>query len=374
MARYKVIVHKLNVRKTIPADFTDKTTVFPTISEGHVLDLEEVTNVPNPSLGRWYKDAVNQFYWGGGLQLISEIDNKEIQTTSIDKKDWGFLDFKIDELWKFSRGENIKVAILDSGLNYKLDDFKNKTNISYYNACTDIESQEACFDTSGHGTDCAGILCAQGYDLWGVAPNITLDIIKIIDSNDEQSSDAILLGLERAIKLSVDVISLSFYIPNDDIIREKTHSKIKEAYNKGITIVSSAGNSGSKPKPANNFPASFPECLSIGGIDKNRIRSKASTKSDFLDLMGPGEDIFSLTQANNSIKGTSYSAPFVAGVIALLKSIAKSNNKPLSNIDLFDILKRSADTNILNYNKVEYGWGILNPYSALNLLTDILKK
>ncbi|MCK9398512.1 MAG: S8 family serine peptidase [Bacteroidales bacterium] len=296
---------------------------------------------------------------------------KPLVINILDNKDWGFIDFKIDELWKISRGKDIKVAVLDSGLNYNMDDFKNNKNISYYNAFMDSENKTDCLDDSyGHGTNCAGILCAQGKVISGVAPDINLLSVKITNETGERTSKAILKGLEKAIALNSDVISLSFSIAKLDENFNGIHDKIKEAYQKDIVVLAAAGDSGALDFPVDNFPASFVECLSIGGIDRTRKRSKYSTKSNFLDLMGPGEDLMSVLSPDIKINGTSFSTPFVAGVIALLKSFAKSKNLSLTNIEIYDILKRTADIKVADtYNLVDYGWGIMDPVAAFNLLS-----
>jgi len=70
MARFKVNVPLLNVRKAPVADFkTDN--IITTVSDGLILDLEEETNVPNPALGKWYRDAQGQYY--SGIGLMSEL-------------------------------------------------------------------------------------------------------------------------------------------------------------------------------------------------------------------------------------------------------------------------------------------------------------
>lgn len=371
MERYKVIVPRLNVRKA-PVDNFKVKNIITTVNEGLTLDLVEVIDVPNPSLGKWYTDGKGQFYSGLGLaqydsSKITFIDSS--QNKLLNNKDWGFIDFKIDELWKYSRGENIQVAILDSGLNYDLDDFKNKTDITYYNAFTNSEKKEDCFDnTDGHGTDCAGILCAQGYNVWGVAPDITLNIIKITNSQGERTFPAILKGLQKAIDIESDVISLSFSFDknnNNAKIVEEIYKKIQEAINKNIIIVASADD-GDLDFPIDNFPASFTECISVGAID--RFGKVASNKSNFLDLMAPGKDVLSVFNKGKTISGASFSTPFTAGIVAILKSIIKKNNYKITNYELMRILERSANTNFKDYNKLEFGFGIIDPVQAHNLL------
>jgi len=369
MARLIVTVNKLNKRKSIPASTSDKTGIAGEVLKGFSFEGVEVTDSPAPAPEKWYKDRDGYFYWGGGVREIPASAEKPLVINILDKKDWGFIDFKIDELWQISKGSNIKVAVLDSGLNYNADDFKNNSRISYYNAFKDSGIKADCLDSQGHGTDCAGILCAQGNVIYGVAPEIDFLCIKINNDTGGTTSKEILKGLEKAVALNSDVISLSFSIAENDQYFNSIHDKIKEAYQKDIAVIAAAGDSGSLAFPVNNYPASHPECLSIGGIDRMRKRSKASTKSIYLDLMGPGEDLISITNPGIPISGTSYAAPFVAGVVAILKSVAKSKNLSLTNIELHDMLKRSADKIVGgNYNLIDYGFGILDPVAAMNLL------
>lgn len=385
MVRLQVIVNALHKRSEVPAQLPDANGIAGIVLEGFNFIGEEVSaaEIPNVTTGKWYKDRDGYFYWGGGLLVIDEYESlveepvaKELVETITGKKDWGFIDFKIDEVWKKSKGKNITVSILDTGLNFNLDEFVGIQDIGWYDAVKNSSNKNDCMETDlkGHGTDCAAILCAKGKTLFGAAPEIHLNVIKIADASGQRTLALAINGLTKAIELNSDVISISFSVSktNDNAAElEAMHDLIKQAYDQHITIVASAGNSGGLAFPVNNFPAAFPECLSIGGIDRNRKRSKFSSKSNFLDLMGPGENLFSLSNPASPINGTSFSTPFVAGVVAMIKSASKANGRVLHNLEIFDILKRSADKNIPDYNVVDYGWGILDPPAALKLLSLI---
>ena len=56
---------KLNKRKYVPAIFPDKESIIGFVKEKFTFQGEEVTLIPNPALGKWYKDRDNVFYWGG---------------------------------------------------------------------------------------------------------------------------------------------------------------------------------------------------------------------------------------------------------------------------------------------------------------------
>jgi len=366
MPQLKVIVNKLNKRKGAVTDFSKKGNIVGTLTEGDVFkSVAEVTN----NLGTWHIDENGFVVWAGGTAAQWTFDSNKM-TWAHDSVVNGGLG--VVDLWNELgvRGEGITVAILDSGLNSSLEDFTD-SNIKYYNAFLDSSQKENCLDDSfGHGTDCCGILCGGGKSFYGVAPDISLLLIKITNQNGQRIPSAIVRGLERAIEMQSDVISMSFTIPQDNNF-QVVHDKIKDAFDKNITVVASAGDSGGVGFPVNEFPASFPECLSIGGINRQKLRSSASTLSDFLSLMGPGEELFSLTNPAQKIRGTSFSAPFVAGIIAIVKSLAKRSATQLSNVLLLDALKKAADKNFPEYNTLEYGSGIINAIATLQLLSFI---
>ncbi|GEM_PF-240891 len=77
MQRLIVKVKKLNKRKWIPASLPDPAGIIGIVNEGFTFLGEEVTLVPNVSLGKWYKDQDSKFYWEGGLKVIAEIPEVE---------------------------------------------------------------------------------------------------------------------------------------------------------------------------------------------------------------------------------------------------------------------------------------------------------
>lgn len=62
----QVTVKKLNRRSEVPPSFSDKSTIKGIVLQGFKFEGEEIP-ITNPDLGKWYRDATNSFYWGGGL-------------------------------------------------------------------------------------------------------------------------------------------------------------------------------------------------------------------------------------------------------------------------------------------------------------------
>lgn len=77
--QFKLIVSadKLNKRSVIPSQLPDKEHITGVVFKGFEFTGEEVQEVPNPNLGKWYKDRDNNFYWAGGLKVLSVDADEE---------------------------------------------------------------------------------------------------------------------------------------------------------------------------------------------------------------------------------------------------------------------------------------------------------
>ena len=79
MQQLIVTAKKLNIRNTIPSTLPDAKSVVGVVNENTVFEGEEVTVVPNPALGKWFKDKNDHFYWGGGVEIIEDdIDENSL--------------------------------------------------------------------------------------------------------------------------------------------------------------------------------------------------------------------------------------------------------------------------------------------------------
>ncbi|WP_207632765.1 chitosanase [Foetidibacter luteolus] len=87
MAQLIVKANKLNKRSSVPAFLPDNTNITGVVLKNFVFQGDEVTVVPNPSLGKWYKDRDNQFYWGGGLNVLEpDVDDQAPELVTPDNE------------------------------------------------------------------------------------------------------------------------------------------------------------------------------------------------------------------------------------------------------------------------------------------------
>ena len=124
------------------------------------------------------------------------------------------------------------------------------------------------------------------------------------------------------------------------------------------------------------YPGALPNVIAIGATQNNDINSPFSTRGNHIDVVAPGginpypyydgRDIFSTTVGNNYAytSGTSFSAPQVTGLTSLLKGY-KPN---LSNDDIRQIVRLSADDDIVPGHDPAYGYGRINAGRALQIL------
>jgi chitosanase len=68
-----VNVKKLNKRSSVPASLSEKN-IIGTVFQGFQFEGEEITTVPNPALGKWYKDRDGSVYWGGGVITVEDVN------------------------------------------------------------------------------------------------------------------------------------------------------------------------------------------------------------------------------------------------------------------------------------------------------------
>lgn len=399
------VVKALNRRVGKPSLNAPKKTFC---KKGTTLDVDEEP-VPGDSYegnSIWYKDASENYYWSGALTIFKEdnsppqikndpaesgigetstdkvveqddsvVSEKKVLSASGGLETTGSLtissvnylqlqkyitDYNIDKLWKQTKGKGVSVAILDSGIDYNSREFVNKVNTAYFNAVINSEMRIDCMDEgSKHGTNCAAILCGISDQFSGVSPDINLNVIKIGDNVNCIDTSVFARGLERAIELKPDIITVCFYIPIDSNL-EKIQGLINYAHKQNIVIISAVGNFGFFNFPVNNYPASFSECISVGSVNESRTRNPLSSMSDFLNLMAPGEGLV-IQNSLVKIDNTGYATAFVTGLIALLLSINKLKGKSTTVQELYSTLYTTSDKNFSDYNVLEYGWGIINP-------------
>lgn len=276
-------------------------------------------------------------------------------------KGWEIIKFDIPSYWKQSRGENITVGVIDTGVDFNHEDLKNNivTGKNF------IESNKDPMDVCGHGTHVSSTIAAEdnGYGIVGVANKSKIMPIKALDDNGNGNMQSIVSAIKFAADAGVDLITMSLGSPNPS---KPIEDAIKYAAKKGCIIFCAAGNSG----PASDimYPAKYDHTISIGAIDKNLNRTNFTCSGDSLDFLAPGHEIIGCVPNNkySMMSGTSMSNPFAVGLACLLLSYNKSEKRYSLKTceDYIEIFKKTAtDLSDPRYKGIKkyQGYGIIHP-------------
>lgn len=242
---------------------------------------------------------------------------------AIQKSGWNITAFDLPSAWKKSRGADVKVAVLDTGVDLDHPDIQ-KNLLPGKNF---IDSSKEPWDDNSHGTHVAGIIAAENNQIGmvGVAPDAKIIPVKVL--NGQGSGD--LVSVSKGIRWAVDegkadLICMSLGAPSPV---QEVRKAIQYAESKGVVCFVAAGNAGVTKKIF--YPADYPETIAIGSIDENLNRSSFSNTGNNLDFMAPGGKIFSTVPDNwyAVLSGTSMATPFAVGVAALLLSYCRDKSE-----------------------------------------------
>lgn len=259
-------------------------------------------------------------------------------------------------LWnKGYTGKDITIAIIDTGCSSH-DDL-NKNIIGGRNFTTEDDTNNYN-DYNGHGSHVAGIVASNGH-IKGVAPDSKLLILKVLESNGNGNLENVVNAINYAIDQKVNIINLSLGCKVDI---PELHSAIKRAVNNNVMVCCAIGNEGDNGANTNeiDYPAYYPEVISVGAIDNSRLSATFSNSNIFCDCVAPGVNVIS-THLNNGyvgLDGTSMSTPHVVGAIALLmeKFIKEWGRKPTYMEIYAELIKNTID---LGLDKRIQGNGML---------------
>jgi serine protease AprX len=278
-------------------------------------------------------------------------------------------------------GSGIKVAVLDTGINYSHSDlgggigpsFKVLGGYDFYNG------DSVPLDDHGHGTHVAGIVAANG-SIKGVAPNASLLAVKVCSSGGSCPSSNIIAGIDWSVANGADVISMSIggnAQPNDEF--QGAHTIVADAaVDSGVIVVIAAGNEGPGTGTTGR-PGIGKKVITVGASnDQGNIPITGDTIATFSnrgpsafgrldpEVVAPGVSINSTCITSDGTfcvnSGTSMATPHVSGAAALLLQ----KNSTLTPADVRRILMHTASNlTSSNIHVFEKGAGIINVSKAL---------
>lgn len=258
--------------------------------------------------------------------------------------------------WPSSQGEGVRVAVVDTGIDYNHPDLKT----NYKSGVSFVPGAATPLDDNGHGTHCAGTIAAaiNGAGVVGVAPSAYLYAVKVLNSSGSGSYSQIISGIDWCIQNRMHIVSMSLGGAGGSTALA---SICNTAWSKGLLLVAAAGNSGAPTPPATSsvgYPAKYKNVIAVSAIDSANSIASFSSRGPEIDLCAPGVNVLSTTKGGGygNMNGTSMACPHVAGAAAVVWGA----HRFASNEQIWNLLAHYVD------NLGAPGWDALFGYGRVN--------
>jgi serine protease len=282
---------------------------------------------------------------------------------------WNFQAIAMPAAWDITAGENVTVAVIDTGVT-QVSDLAATTFVEGYDF---VDDDADASDLHGHGTHVAGTVAQStnnGLGVAGIAYQASIMPIRVLDANGFGSVADIAEGIHFAADHGATVINMSL---GGRMPTQLLEEAVRYAHDKGVTVVAAAGNENSDGA---SYPGRFPHVIGVSALGPTGEKAPYSNYGVGVDISAPGgaktadhPEWGILQQTVNRrnprqpefafFQGTSMASPHVAGVAALIQSQGITDPDEVEKV-----LKRSATPvadDKLNY----FGAGRLNAQQAL---------
>ena len=238
-------------------------------------------------------------------------------------------------------GKGIRVGIVDSGIqNINHPDIKDNI-IGGWNFSLDRKKKNDIGSNIYHGQAVASVITS-------IAPDVEIVVAKVLDYFGEGTPRITAKGIRYCIEQHCDIINCSIAGTKD----RELEKAVKEAFEAGIIIVASSGNTGDNKK---HYPACYENVITVGAMDKEGNRANFSTHNEFVDILALGVDVkVAFRDGWITDSGTSYSSPHITGILTVLKHKFKEEFKRNpTREELYNEMINIAKINNQGYRYIE---------------------
>lgn len=225
-----------------------------------------------------------------------EIERHALDVRAPDRQTipYGINLVRAPETWVAARGGAINVVVLDTGLDYRHPELAG----AYAGGYNMVAKTDDPMDDNGHGTHCAGSIAAadNSAGVVGVAPEVRLWAIKVLDTKGSGSNSNIIKGVDWVIAKKQElggnwVMSLSLGSADSSNIEKAAFQRAADA---GVLTFAASGNESVAGVPAPvGFPAAYASVVAVGAIDSKNNIADFSNQGVELGLVAPGVGVLS---------------------------------------------------------------------------------
>ena len=281
-----------------------------------------------------------------------------------DSYPWGITRIGADQVHAAgNNGSGIKVAIIDTGLDYNHPDLAGK----YAGGHDFVNNDTNPMDDHGHGTHVAGTIAAvvNGSGLIGAAPGVSLYALKVLGADGSGSLSNIIAAVQWCVDHNIQITNNSYGILTDPGSTFK--AAFDNAYAEGVLQIAAAGNDRSKWytlffTDIVSYPAWYSSVIAVAATDSNNKVASFSSFGPSVELSAPGVSIESTIPGGSyaTWSGTSMATPHVVGAAAL---VMKSGD--LNAVEVRNRLQVTADDLGPTGRDRDYGFGLVDADEAV---------
>ncbi|MFI7589859.1 type VII secretion-associated serine protease mycosin [Spongisporangium articulatum] len=306
---------------------------------------------------------------------------------------WSQTRLQFEQAWTYSRGDGVTVAVVDSGVDDSRPALKSRV-VGGYDVTSGKRKSGGDSDCAGHGTMVAGMIAAQrrpGRAFVGVAPAAKILPVREtwgIDSYGNEitgTADNLILALRTAVESGAQIVNVSVTTNYDQLSgrqRAAFEDVIGEARARDVLIVAATGNRDDRQADGNDqaervtWPAALaadhPNVVAVAGITRDGTPDPNAVTGPYVTLAAPSQDLVCQWAGPEqksglvACKGTSFAAPFVSGIAALLR--ARYPDETAAQIRQRLVLTAEHPSTTLP--DAALGYGVPNPLAAVTAVLD----
>lgn len=258
------------------------------------------------------------------------------------------------DYYKLKAKPTINIAVVDSGINYNHELFKNRITRTKFNSSASGEANNE-IDDYGHGTEVAGVIANS------TPSNVKISSYKVMDSKGYGSSSTIVAACSYIEELNnkPDIINFSLGLKTGVIIE----SVIDELVNQGITVVAAAGNDNREVFEA---PGKCESAITVAAFDYYNKPCSFTNYGQVVDISAPGEYIYTADMSKKNAYtfslGTSLATPFVSAAAAYVLMENRKYTPQQVKQELIDTAMPFKKSSCFNL----YGAGMVNFSNIIN--------
>ena len=258
------------------------------------------------------------------------------------------------DYYKLKAKPTINIAVVDSGINYNHELFKNRITRTKFNSSASGEANNE-IDDYGHGTKVAGVIANS------TPSNVKISAYKVMDNKGYGSSSTIVAACSYIEELNnkPDIVNFSLGVETGVIIE----SVIDELVNQGITVVAAAGNDNREVIKA---PGKCESAITVAAFDYYSKPCSFTNYGQVVDISAPGEYIYTADMSKENAYtfslGTSLATPFVSAAAAYVLMENRKYTPQQVKQELIDTAMPFKKSGCFNL----YGAGMVNFSNIIN--------